>query len=61
MRTWAEGRREGFDRLGQVLRRFRGHPNRVNGYGIVLAPDDDRFPGFPPDKKGKPSQSLRVA
>ena len=48
VRTWAEGRREGSDRLGQVLRRFRGYPDRVNGYGIVLAPDDDRFPGLPP-------------
>ena len=48
VRTWAEGRREGFDRLGQVLGRFRGHPDRVSGSGIALVPDGDRFPEFPP-------------
>ena len=47
MRTWAEGRREGYDRLGQVLRRFRGHPDRVSARGIALVPDRDRFPELP--------------
>ena len=48
VRTWAEGRREGFDRLGQLLRRFRGHPHRVSGHGLALVPDHDRFPELPP-------------
>ena len=48
VRTWAERKREGFDRLGQVLRRFRGHPDRMSGSGIVLEPDAFRFPELPP-------------
>lgn len=48
VRAWAEGRREGFDRLGQVLHRFRGQPDPVSGCGIALVPDRDRFPELPP-------------
>ena len=47
VRTWAERKREGFERLGQVLGRFRGHPDRVDR-GIVVEPDENRFPEFPP-------------
>ena len=47
VRTWAEGRREGYDRLGQVLSRFRGHPNGVGDNGIALVPNRDQFPEFP--------------
>ena len=47
VRTWAEGKREGFDRLGQVARRFGGYPDRLRGSGIVLWPDEDRFPRLP--------------
>ncbi len=48
MRTWAEGRREGLDRLGQVQHRFRGHPDRVSVSGISLVPNNDGFPELPP-------------
>ena len=47
VRTWAERKREGYDRLGQILRRFRGHPDNVVGGGITLVPDEDRFPALP--------------
>ena len=48
VRTWAEGKREGFDRLRQVQHLFRGYPSRVDGYGVVLAPDSEGFPELPP-------------
>lgn len=47
VRTWTEGRREGYGRLGQVLRRFRGYPDGVSTNGIALVPDRDEFPDLP--------------
>ena len=48
VRTWAERKHEGYDRLRQVLGRFRGHPDRVSGCGIVVTPEENRFPELPP-------------
>ena len=45
VRTWAEGRREGYNRLGQIRSRFRRHPHRVSGHGLALVPD--QFPELP--------------
>ena len=47
VRTWAEGRRKGYNRLGQIRSRFRGHPDNVVDGGIALVPDHDRFPELP--------------
>ena len=47
VRSWSEHRREGFARLGQVLPMFRGYPDSVDGYGIVVVPEENRFPMLP--------------
>ena len=47
VRTWAEGKREGFERLGQVSRHFRGYPDHVKDHGIVLWPEEGQYPALP--------------
>ena len=47
VRGWAESRPTGSQRLGQLLRSFRGYPDNVLGRGIVPIPDRSICPPIP--------------